>query len=122
MVYMVGADCYELNSGCYAAYGFEYKPGFDDNAVCTFPPSSKLGNRGLIGYDSSRVVHHVDQQEQECVDDGRWGYSCRYQGEYWTKVGSTGTGGVFRLAFYRADRHMDLLPDPVLYVFPFSSI
>jgi hypothetical protein len=37
---VVDADCYELNSGCYAAYGFEYKPGFvDDNAVCTLLPS-----------------------------------------------------------------------------------
>jgi hypothetical protein len=36
---VVDADCYELNSGCYAAYGFEYKPGFvDDNAVCALLP------------------------------------------------------------------------------------
>jgi len=33
------ADCYELNAGCYAVYGFEYKPGFaQDDAVPTFSP------------------------------------------------------------------------------------
>jgi hypothetical protein len=27
-------DCYELDTGCFAVYGFEYKPGFDtDNGV-----------------------------------------------------------------------------------------
>ena len=82
MVCMVDADCYELNSGCYAVYGFEYKPGFeDDNAVCAFPPPSSasvLGNRVLMGYDSSCAVHHVDQQQQECADDERWGHGCRY--------------------------------------------
>lgn len=31
-------NCYELNTGCYAVYGFEYKPGFEaDNGVC--PPT-----------------------------------------------------------------------------------
>ena len=37
MISVVDADRYELNSWCYAAYGFEYKPGFEnDNAVCIF--------------------------------------------------------------------------------------
>jgi len=32
-----GADCCELDSNCYAVYGFEYKPGFvEDNGVCVF--------------------------------------------------------------------------------------
>ena len=32
------SDCYELNGGCYAVYGYEYKPGFvEDKAVCTSP-------------------------------------------------------------------------------------
>ena len=27
-------DCYELDTGCFAVYGFEYKPGFEtDNGV-----------------------------------------------------------------------------------------
>ncbi|KAF8917659.1 beta-glucan synthesis-associated protein [Mucidula mucida] len=26
-------DCYELNTGCYAVYGFEYKPGYDDGYI-----------------------------------------------------------------------------------------
>ena len=37
---VIDADCYESNQGCYAVYGYEYKPGFvEDKAVCTFPPS-----------------------------------------------------------------------------------
>lgn len=36
---IVDADCYELNTGCYAVYGYEYKPGFvDDKAVRTSFP------------------------------------------------------------------------------------
>lgn len=27
------ASCYELDGGCYSAYGFEYKPGFDDGYI-----------------------------------------------------------------------------------------
>jgi len=26
-------DCYELQTGCYSVYGFEYKPGFDDGYI-----------------------------------------------------------------------------------------
>ena len=41
-----GEDCYELNTGCYAVYGFEYKPGFvDDKAVRAFfsrPPGLRI--------------------------------------------------------------------------------
>jgi len=34
---VVDADCYESNQGCYAVYGYEYKPGFvEDKAVCIF--------------------------------------------------------------------------------------
>ena len=37
MISIVDADCHELTPWCYAVYGFEYKPGFEnDNAVCTF--------------------------------------------------------------------------------------
>jgi len=36
-VSITNADCYELNSGCYAVYGFDYKPGFaQDNAYITW--------------------------------------------------------------------------------------
>jgi len=39
MVSILDVDCYELNTGCFAVYGFEYKPGFvDDDAVRTFFP------------------------------------------------------------------------------------
>jgi hypothetical protein len=40
MVSPLDNDCYELDSGCYAVYGFEYKPGFaSDDAVCIpYPP------------------------------------------------------------------------------------
>jgi len=30
-VALTNADCYELNTGCYAAYGFEYKPGYEED-------------------------------------------------------------------------------------------
>ena len=31
---MLDNNCYELDSGCFAVYGFEYKPGFEaDNGV-----------------------------------------------------------------------------------------
>ena len=37
------SDCYELNGGCYAVYGYEYKPGFvEDKAVCTSPHAPGL--------------------------------------------------------------------------------
>ena len=37
MISIVDADCHELTPWCYAVYGFEYKPGFEnDNAVCAF--------------------------------------------------------------------------------------
>ena len=32
-----GHACYELEAGCFAVYGFEYVPGFDD-AVCPQSP------------------------------------------------------------------------------------
>ena len=39
MTLIVEQDCYQLGTGCYAVYGFEYKPGFvEDNAVCTLFP------------------------------------------------------------------------------------
>ena len=34
MTSILDVDCYELNTGCFAVYGFEYKPGFvADDAV-----------------------------------------------------------------------------------------
>ena len=45
LIPMVGFDCYELNTGYYAAYGFEYEPGsVDNNGVYTFLPASTLSN------------------------------------------------------------------------------
>ena len=67
-----------------------------------------------MGYDCSRVVHHVDQQQQECVDDERWGYGCRYKGGHWTEASSTETDGVFRFASHRADRHVNPPSDSAL--------
>jgi len=33
MASIIDTDCYELNTGCYTIYDFEF---VDDNAVCTF--------------------------------------------------------------------------------------
>ncbi|KAF9647162.1 glycoside hydrolase family 16 protein [Thelephora ganbajun] len=41
-VSIANGDCYELNSGCYAVYGFEYKPGFvQDNAYISWINNNK---------------------------------------------------------------------------------
>ncbi|KAF5358816.1 hypothetical protein D9758_008569 [Tetrapyrgos nigripes] len=32
-VSMTDQDCYELNTGCFSTYGFEYLPGFDDSYI-----------------------------------------------------------------------------------------
>ena len=42
---LADADCYELNTSCYAVYGFEYEPGFaEDSGVRTFFPTSALAD------------------------------------------------------------------------------
>jgi len=57
------ADCYELSTGCYAVYGFEYKPGFvDDNAVHTFSPALAPVNHQLMRPFLSSTVHHLGRQ------------------------------------------------------------
>ncbi|KAG8827745.1 beta-glucan synthesis-associated protein [Serendipita sp. 401] len=39
-------DCYELNTGCYSIYGFEYKPGYEeDNAYITWINDGKTAWR-----------------------------------------------------------------------------
>ncbi|KAJ8487014.1 hypothetical protein ONZ45_g14470 [Pleurotus djamor] len=51
-------DCYELNTGCYASYGFEYKPGFDDAYITWFndgTPSWTLIARGM-GPDTAAEI------------------------------------------------------------------
>lgn len=38
---LTNQNCYELESNCYAIYGFEYKPGYDD-AYITWINDGKL--------------------------------------------------------------------------------
>lgn len=48
-------DCYELATGCYANYGFEYKPGFD-NAYISWIANDKLAwtlNVGAMAADTA---------------------------------------------------------------------
>ena len=57
------ADCYELGTGCYAVYGFDYKPGFAaDNGVCIFSPALlDLEVQRLMRCLLSRAVYYLDQ-------------------------------------------------------------
>jgi len=49
---VLDADCYESNNGCYAVYGYEYKPGYvEDKAVCALsltPEVAKLSADPII--------------------------------------------------------------------------
>lgn len=38
-------DCYELNTGCHAVYGFEYKPGYAEDSKSTITAHSTLAHR-----------------------------------------------------------------------------
>ncbi|KAF5371672.1 hypothetical protein D9758_003419 [Tetrapyrgos nigripes] len=53
-------ECYELNSGCFSVYGFEYKPGYDD-AYITWISDAKaawtLQAAGVGANDLSKISH-----------------------------------------------------------------
>lgn len=64
-------DCYQRNAGCFAVYGFEYKPGFDDAFITWLNDDKKAWTvraGGLVADGDSEIgPRPVPQEPMVCI-------------------------------------------------------